>query len=266
MHLTAPRAMPAAPLGSLHSQFLPSPESSKTQGQSLSFSGNLKFNRPMRRFLVALFITIIAIPQSTAAPRIASIIDGDTIKLADGSSVRLLQIDTPELDGNECYAKEAQKALATLLNRKGTLRFTSDPNLDKTDAYGRALRYIFKGKTNINLEMVRIGAAAPYFYRNELGRYSEKLLAAAEAAKASGLGLWSACPGTKLIPNRALTTTTSLPSVNWSCDPNYEGCIPLFPPDLNCTDIKRLGLAPVKVIGVDVHRLDADGDGTGCTS
>ena len=220
----------------------------------------------MRRLLVALIITIIAIPQSAAAPRIASIIDGDTIKLGNGSSVRLLQIDTPELAGNECYAKEAQKALAKLLNRKGTLRFTSDPNLDKTDAYGRALRYIFKGKTNINLEMVRIGAAAPYFYRNELGRYSEKLLAAAQSAKAAGAGLWGACPGTKLLPNRALTTTASVPETNWACDPNYEGCIPLFPPDLNCTDIKRLGLAPAKVIGSDVHRLDADGDGIGCTS
>lgn len=209
---------------------------------------------------------MIAIPQSSAAPRITSIIDGDTIKLGDGSSVRLLQIDTPELKGNECYAKQAQEALATLLNRKGALRFTTDPHLDKTDAYGRALRYIFKGKTNINVEMVRIGAAAPYFYRNELGQYSDQLLEAAELARASNLGFWGVCPGTKLIPNRALTTTTSVPKTDWACDPNYEGCIPIFPPDLNCNDIKRLGLNPVRVIGKDVHRLDADGDGVGCTS
>jgi hypothetical protein len=39
----------------------------------------------------------------------------------------------------------------------------------------------------------------------------------------------------------------------------------MFPPDLNCADIKKLGLAPVRVIGKDVHRLDADGDGIGCT-
>lgn len=220
----------------------------------------------MRRLLTALLVLLIAAPSASAAPRIASIIDGDTIKLADGSAVRLLQIDTPELDGNECYAVEAQKALANLLNRRGVIRLTTDPKLDKVDAYGRALRYLFKGRTNLNLEMVRIGAAAPYFYRNELGRYSDQLLKAAESAKAAGLGLWGACPGTKLIPNRALTTTTATPKADWACDPNYEGCIPLFPPDLNCTDIKRLGLAPVRVIGSDVHRLDADGDGIGCTS
>ena len=224
----------------------------------------------MRRLLVILLVTLLSIPQSSAAPRIASIIDGDTIKLGDGSSVRLLQIDTPELKGNECYAKDAQKALANLLNQTGALRLTTDPNLDKSDAYGRALRYIFIGKININLEMVRIGAAAPYFYRNEKGRYADQLLQAAESAKAASLGLWGACPGTKLIPNRALTTITTTPTTapttNWACDPNYEGCVPLFPPDLNCTDIKHLGLAPVKVIGRDVHRLDADGDGIGCTS
>ena len=44
----------------------------------------------------------------------------------------------------------------------------------------------------------------------------------------------------------------------------HAGCIPLSPPDLDCPEIKRLGLAPVKVIGQDVHRLDRDGDGIGC--
>ena len=223
----------------------------------------------MRRpaLAIALLLILIPIANSFAALRVASITDGDTIKLGDGRSVRLLQIDTPELNGNECYAKEAQVALANLLNKKGALTLRTDPKLDKVDAYGRILRYIFKGKTNINLEMVKIGAAAPYFYRSELGLYSDALLKAAQSAQAKKLGFWNECPGTKLDPYRALTTTREAPQTpTWQCDPNYEGCIPLFPPDLNCTDIKKLGLAPVKVIGRDVHRLDADGDGIGCTS
>ena len=221
----------------------------------------------MRRIALALTILTLLSAQTSpaAALRVASITDGDTIKLANGKSVRLLQIDTPELNGNECYAKEAQVALAKLLNRGVTLRLTTDPDLDKVDAYGRLLRYVFKGKTNINLEMVKIGAAAPYFYRGELGRYSDRLLKAAENAKAQGLGLWGACLGTKLDPNRALTTRQTQPTPTGECDPNYEGCIPLYPPDLNCSDIRELGLAPVKVIGRDVHRLDSDGDGIGCT-
>jgi len=220
-----------------------------------------------RLFLVILVITLaIPLTPANANIRVASITDGDTVKLSDGTSVRLLQIDTPELRGSECYAKEAQVALANLLNKRGIIRLKTDAKLDQVDAYGRLLRYIFKGRTNINLEMVKIGAATPYLYKRKLGMYSQELLAAAETARANKVGLWSTCPGTKLDPYRALTTVSQAPTTTeGQCDPNYEGCIPLFPPDLNCTDIKRLGLASVKVIGKDVHRLDADGDGIGCS-
>jgi len=45
------------------------------------------------------------------------------------------------------------------------------------------------------------------------------------------------------------------------CDPNYRGaCVPTVPYDLDCADID----GPVYVVGVDVHRFDADGDGVGC--
>ena len=228
--------------------------------------------------LLLLLFSLISIAPASAVITVASITDGDTIKLGDGRSVRLLQIDTPELRGSECYAKEAQVALANLLNQRGALRLTTDPNLDRVDAYGRLLRYVFKGRMNLNLEMVKIGAATPYFYKRELGRYSDELLKAAQSAQERKVGLWGACPGTKLNPYYALTTVAganpspkptqsdSTGSSQSQCDPNYAGCIPLFPPDLNCTDIKRLGLAPVRVIGRDVHRLDADGDGLGCTS
>jgi hypothetical protein len=50
-----------------------------------------------------------------------------------------------------------------------------------------------------------------------------------------------------------------------TCDPNYAGgCVPPYPPDVDCADIRALRIAPVRVIGTDVHRLDRDGDGLGC--
>jgi Flp pilus assembly pilin Flp len=50
------------------------------------------------------------------------------------------------------------------------------------------------------------------------------------------------------------------------CDPNYGGaCVPPYPPDLDCPDLRALGLAlPVSVVGGDPHGLDPDGDGLGC--
>jgi micrococcal nuclease len=162
----------------------------------------------MRRLLLAILTALLTLTFSPthANLTITSITDGDTIKLSDGTSVRLLQIDTPELRGSECYATEAQKALAKLLNRSGKITLTTDPNLDEVDRYGRILRYLFVGKRNINLEMVRIGAAAPYFYRSERGIYSEEFMKLAQAAQAKKRGLWGACPNSRLEPTRALST------------------------------------------------------------
>jgi hypothetical protein len=158
-----------------------------------------------------------------------------------------------------------------LLNNKTGITLVEDPKLDKVDRFGRLLRYVFVGKTNVNLKMVEMGAAAPYFYRGDKGLYSNQILKAAEKAKAANRGLWKACPGTRLAPFNAISTLRTRnssiqpgTSSNTNCDPNYGGCIPVFPSDVDCPDIKRLGLAPVKVIGRDIHKLDRDGDGIGC--
>ncbi len=207
-------------------------------------------------------------PTAYSAANISKIYDGDTITMNNGEKVRLLQIDTPELSSKECYGNEAKVELTKLLRGSSKAQLKTDPKLDKVDSYGRSLRYVFVGRTNINLKMVEIGAAAPYFYRGELGAYSGKILKAAEKAKKNKLGLWGACPGTQLIPDRSVQTSVISSSnsgnMNSVCDPNYSGCVPAFPPDLDCTDIKRLNLAPIKVIGTDVHKLDRDGDGIGC--
>jgi endonuclease YncB( thermonuclease family) len=207
-------------------------------------------------------------PTAYSAANISKIYDGDTITMNNGEKVRLLQIDTPELSSNDCYGNEAKVELTKLLRGSSKAQLKTDPKLDKVDNYGRSLRYVFVGRTNINFKMVEIGAAAPYFYRGELGAYSGKILKAAENAKMNRLGLWGACPGTQLIQDRSVQTSVISSSnsgnMNSVCDPNYSGCVPVFPPDLDCTDIKRLNLAPVNVIRADVHKLDRDGDGIGC--
>jgi endonuclease YncB( thermonuclease family) len=222
--------------------------------------------------ILAFSVAFVSIPlPAQAAPRVSRVIDGDTIVMTNGQYVRLLQIDTPEIKGNECYSAEATAALRKLVSQKGDVKLRADVKLDKTDRYGRQLRYLFIGKTNVNLKMVQIGAAAPYFYRSERGQYAPQLQKAAENARAKKIGLWKACPGTVLNPTSALTTIRSggastLPPASGACDANYFGCIPVYPPDLDCTDLKRLGLAPARVRpgGKDVHKFDRDGDGVGC--
>lgn len=229
----------------------------------------------MKQRLVVAFALVLQgfalSPASSAELSIMKIYDGDTITLNTGEKVRLLQIDTPELAQGECYATQARTALVNLLNSKGALVLRRDPRLEEVDQYGRLLRYIFKGKINVSLKMVQTGAAAPYFYRGEKGAYSQSILAAAIQAKKKKIGLWQTCSATKLRPNKPVQTfvertrmTFSPTSTRNECDSNYAGCIPVYPPDLDCTDIKRLGLPPARVIGIDVHKLDRDGNGIGC--
>jgi micrococcal nuclease len=213
-------------------------------------------------------------PQETAV--VASVYDGDTLTLTNGRRVRLLQVDTPELGSGECYSRAARTALLALVPPRTRVTLQADPRLDRVDRYGRLLRYVVRGRTNVNVELVRRGAAAPYFYRGERGRYAAALLRAANQARAAKRGLWKACPSTRLAPTRAVETGRGGPApkpkptpapvpVSGTCDPNYAGgCVPPAPPDLDCADIRALGIAPVRVVGADPHRLDGDGDGLGC--
>jgi len=151
-------------------------------------------------------------PPSAAAQAatVRRVVDGDTIDVRiDGTSrrVRFLQIDTPEVYGGaECYGAQASAAMKRLLPVGTAVTLYVDPALDRTDAYGRLLRYVFRGTSNLNVAMVTSGYAAPYFYRGERGRYASGLERAARAAIAAHRGLWGACPQAAYDPDRALDT------------------------------------------------------------
>lgn len=156
-------------------------------------------------FVVGAFL-IGGAPTAYAASNVSKVVDGDTITMSNGEKVRLIQIDTPELASKECYGIQAKSELSKLLNQAGEVSLTSDPNLDEVDKYGRLLRYVFIGNTNLNLKLIEIGAAAPYFYRGEKGIYAAQFLKAAQTAQKRKLGMWGMCPGTRLSPNNAVQT------------------------------------------------------------
>src|SRR3954447_21516297 len=141
--------------------------------------------------------------------RIQYVIDGDTVVLANGEHVRLVQIDAPEVQSRECYGAASRAVLPRLIPPGTTVRVEADPRLDQVDRYGRLLRYLFRGPTNLNLELVRRGAATVWFYRHDRGRYAGALLRAAQGARATGQGLWGACPGTPFDPYHAADTGSS---------------------------------------------------------
>lgn len=137
----------------------------------------------------------------------ATVADGDTIRLTDGTRVRLVQIDAPEVAEGECYGAAAGALLRRLLPEGTEVRVSYDDDLDRVDRFDRRLGYVFAGEQNLNLAMVERGAAAPYFFAGDRGRYADELLAAAEEARVEPRGLWAACPGTVLDPERAVATS-----------------------------------------------------------
>jgi micrococcal nuclease len=157
----------------------------------------------MRLLLLAL-LTLCSLacgpPHGGPSTTVREVLDGDTIVLEDGRHVRLVQLDAPETDERECYADQAKTTLSRLIPPGTEVDVETDPALDKFDRYGRTLAYVEKDGANINLELVRQGAAAPWFFHGDRGRYASELLSAAEDARARQRGLWGACAGTSLDP------------------------------------------------------------------
>jgi Glucodextranase, domain B len=62
-------------------------------------------------------------------------------------------------------------------------------------------------------------------------------------------------------------TPKPAPPATSSCDSNYSGCVPIAS-DVDCAGGSGNGPAyvqgPVKILGVDIYKLDADHDGWGC--
>ena len=131
--------------------------------------------------------------------------DGDTLTTTAGRRIRLVQIDAPELFGG-CYGKPARAALQQLAPSGTRITLVRDPALDATDRYGRPLRYVLVGTTNVNVALVRRGAASPYFFRGDRGRYARELLAAVAEARTARRGYWGACPGARLNTRRGSIT------------------------------------------------------------
>jgi micrococcal nuclease len=147
--------------------------------------------------------------KASAIFRVGHVADGDTIDLANGARVRLVQIDTPEVYFTpECYGRQASAVTKRLLSPGVAVRLVPEPATDRVDQYGRLLRYVIRVRDglNVNIRLVAAGAAAPYFYAHRRGRYAGRLEALARRARARKFGLWGRCPGTPYDPYHSVAT------------------------------------------------------------
>jgi micrococcal nuclease len=141
-----------------------------------------------------------------------AVIDGDTFRLSNGETVRLIGIDAPEL--SQPGGEESRQYLTRLILNKGVTLKTGREDRDK---YRRLLRFVYLGDVCINEEMIRQGyAEARYMSSNDLLReYYIELEIEAEITKS---GLWS-----KNIfqPRSNLRWGEDIPVISWSVAHNY---------------------------------------------
>jgi micrococcal nuclease len=155
--------------------------------------------------VIAIFIATSMNSVGLANSNVSYVYDGDTLTLENGKKVRLVQIDTPELSPAECYGIQAKDLLRKMVGTS-TIQLRKEPASSNQDSNRRLLRYVIVGSKNLNLELVKQGAAAPWFYQGERGKYANQLFKAAQLAQKNKVGLWKECPNTKLDPSRALDT------------------------------------------------------------
>jgi len=121
---------------------------------------------------------------------VKKVIDGDTVQLESGETVRYIGIDAPELfrkeGGSEFYAGEAARYNKKLVFMK-KIRLEFD--VEKKDQYGRLLAYVFVKDVFVNAELVKHGYAKAYIKPpNE--KYKNLLLANQKKAMDEEKGLW----------------------------------------------------------------------------
>lgn len=132
-------------------------------------------------------------PGDAARIVVRRAVDGDTIELESGETVRYIGVDAPESvhprKPLECFGVESAKKNAELVESKA-VRLERD--VSERDRYGRLLRYVYIGEMFVNEELIRQGFAYAVTYPPDV-RYQERLREAERDARAAGRGLWSGC-------------------------------------------------------------------------
>ncbi|MGR9054127.1 MAG: thermonuclease family protein, partial [Gammaproteobacteria bacterium] len=134
---------------------------------------------------------IVALKPDYSYYQVKSVYDGDTVQLADGRKIRLLGINTPEIESRyktgEPGGLEAKRWLHDALQNEAVRLIT---DVETRDKYGRTLAHLFtRANRHLNLELVEAGLASVTIHPPNL-LYADRLTTAQINAEAAGKGLW----------------------------------------------------------------------------
>ena len=158
------------------------------------------FQPKTKQFSSQIKINITPISTSSAELfRVARVIDGDTIKLDSGQTVRYIGIDAPELHHPkkrlECFGQEAMEKNKELVEGK-LIRMEKD--VSESDRYWRLLRYVYLPSIAspsgefVNDFLVKEGYVSALTYPPDVN-YSKQFKNSEMDARENNRGLWNKC-------------------------------------------------------------------------
>jgi len=132
----------------------------------------------------------VRILPSNGPFRVVRVLDGDTIVLDNGETVRLIGVDAPEIHHPEIPVQRFGEEATEFLRRfaegfECTLEY--EPN-NIRDQYGRLLAYVFVGDRLANAEIIRRGYA--YAYTRFPFRHQAEFISLEREAREHQYGLW----------------------------------------------------------------------------
>ncbi|MVV48309.1 thermonuclease family protein [Pseudomonas sp. PB120] len=136
-------------------------------------------------------------PNGLATVAVQRVVDGDTLRLADGRSVRMIGLNTPELGkqgrSDEPFAVVARKRLEALVASSGG-RVGLLPGKESKDKYGRTLAHVYGADgANLEAQMLAEGLGFQVAVAPNVALVSCQQVAERHARRA-GLGVWRQSP------------------------------------------------------------------------
>ena len=153
-------------------------------------------------------------PTSTTVPlppgddkTVKDALDGDSLETTDGTKIRLIGIDAPDVETKGCFSVEATAHLRELLAPESPVRVVYDTN--RTDRSGRTLAYLYRPADGlfVNAAMARDGFARQLTTPPNT-THAEEIKTAVSEAVSQRRGMWQTCQ-TTTTTRRATTTTNA---------------------------------------------------------
>ena len=144
---------------------------------------------PLIAIIVIVLSGLFHSVKSLDLQEVVKVYDADTIEIRDGTKIRLIGVDAPEVESPyrqaESYGIESKSYLTNMLLGGKVKIVVGEQPYDK---YGRTLAFVYLGDALINGRIIKDGWARAY--RCFDYPYKELFITYEKQARAKGLGMW----------------------------------------------------------------------------